>query len=169
MTDERLGDDLWAALERLPRGAGVIFRHYSLTVIERRALFARIANVARRRGLVLIRAGTSPLRGEVGVHGRSPKRVRGIRTWPAHNLREVVAGRRAGADVILISPVFATRSHRGQRTLGVVRGARLARAAGTKPVALGGLSTGSFRRLSGTGFVGWAAIDGWVGDRPTRD
>src|SRR5439155_26981070 len=30
MTDERQGDGLWAALERMPRGAGVVFRHYSL-------------------------------------------------------------------------------------------------------------------------------------------
>ncbi|RYD48780.1 MAG: thiamine phosphate synthase, partial [Sphingomonadales bacterium] len=30
MTDERMGDDLWDALKRLPRGSGVIFRHYGV-------------------------------------------------------------------------------------------------------------------------------------------
>ena len=39
MTDERLGDGLWAALERLPKGSGVVFRHYGLAPAERRALF----------------------------------------------------------------------------------------------------------------------------------
>ena len=169
MTDERLGDGLWTALDRLPRGGGVIFRHYSLPTGERRALFAQIARVARRRGLILVRAGTTPMRGEQGVHGRSLKQGRGLRTWPAHNLREVIAGRRAGADVILISPVFTTRSHADQRPLDVVRAARLAQAARGKAVALGGMNPSSFRRLSGTRFTGWAAIDGWVGDRAAQD
>lgn len=168
MTDERLGDALWTALDRLPRGGGVIFRHYSLSIGERRALFAQLAKVARRRGLILVRAGTTPMRGENGVHGRSPKHVRGLCTWPAHNLREVIAGRRAGADVIPISPVFTTRSHAAQRPLGAVRAARLARAAKGRAVALGGMNHQSFRRLNGAGFIGWAAIDGWVHDRPTR-
>src|SRR5690606_35566678 len=41
MTDERQGETLWAALDRLPRGAGVIVRHYSLPMRARRRLFAR--------------------------------------------------------------------------------------------------------------------------------
>lgn len=168
MTDERLGEALWTALERLPRGGGVIFRHYSLPIGERRALFAQVAKVARRRGLILARAGTIPMRGEQGVHGRSLKQGRVLRSWPAHNLREVIAGRRAGADVILVSPVFLTRSHADQRPLGVVRAARLARAAKGRAVALGGMNHQKFRRLRGTGFIGWAAIDGWLGSRPTQ-
>lgn len=168
MTDERLGDALWTALDRLPRGGGVIFRHYSLSIGERRALFAQLAKVARRRGLILVRAGTTPMRGEQGVHGRSLKQGRGFRTWPAHNLREVIAGRRAGANVILISPVLPTRSHAAQQPLGVMRAARLAQAARGKAIALGGMNASSFRRLNGAGFIGWAAIDGWAHDRPTR-
>ena len=160
MTDERQGDALWQTLERLPRGAGVIFRHYSRPLAERRALFAAIARVCRKHGLVLLRAGDTRMRGEQGVHGRSGKRFGGLRTWPAHDLREAIAGRRAGADAILISPVFATRSHPGQRPLGVVRANRLAQAAAGRAVALGGVNHASLKRLRGTGFVGWAAIDG---------
>jgi len=163
MTDERQGEALWTALERLPRGAGVIFRHYSQPLAERRALFAAIAQICRRRGLVLVRSGEARMPGERGVHGRSSRRVVGLRTWPAHNLREVLAGRRMGADAILISPVFATRSHPGQRPLGVVRASRLAQAAAGRAIALGGVNQRSFGRLRGTGFTGWAAIDGLGG------
>jgi thiamine-phosphate pyrophosphorylase len=56
MTDERMGEDLWDALARLPRGSGVIFRHYATR--DRRALFDRVRSVARKRRLVLILAGT---------------------------------------------------------------------------------------------------------------
>lgn len=163
MTDERQGDGLWQALERLPRGAGVIFRHYSRPLAERRALFAAIARVCRRRGLVLVRAGGVRMPGEQGVHGRAGKRMKGLRTWPAHNLREVVAGRRLAADAILISPIFPTRSHPGARPLGTARAGRLAQAAGGRAIALGGVNQRSFARLRGAGFIGWAAIDGLSG------
>jgi hypothetical protein len=61
MTDERMGDALWRALERLPRGAGVVFRHYRLPPVERRALFERVRAVARRRGLRLLLGGPERL------------------------------------------------------------------------------------------------------------
>ena len=71
MTDERMDDSLWTALGRLPRGGGVVFRHYGVGLAERRVLFAKVARIARRRGLVLIRAGAERLgRDEDGVHGR---------------------------------------------------------------------------------------------------
>lgn len=167
MTDERMGDALWTALERLPRGSGVIVRHYSLPLAERGALFAQIARIARRRGLVLVRAGKERLgRGEQGVHGRDGRRRPGLRSWPAHSAREVVAGRRAGADVILISPVFSTSSHPGARPLGPLRAARLARLAGGRAIAMGGVNANRMARLKPLGFNGWAAIDGWL---PGRD
>ncbi|MGL4313439.1 MAG: thiamine phosphate synthase [Sphingomonas sp.] len=162
MTDERMGDDLWPALERLPRGAGVIFRHYSLPKAARRAMFERVAAIARRRGLVLVRAGDERLgRGEAGIHGRINKRAAGLRSWPAHNRREVMAGVRAGADIILISPVFATRSHPGARPLGRVRA--LITVAGVKVpiIALGGIDQSHQRWLLSAGFYGWAGIDAW--------
>ncbi|HWU95447.1 MAG TPA: thiamine phosphate synthase, partial [Sphingomonas sp.] len=85
MTDERMDESLWTALERLPRGGGVVFRHYGLGPAERRALFAKVARIARRRRLVLIRAGANRLgRGEDDVHGQ---RGHGLRTWPAHDRR----------------------------------------------------------------------------------
>lgn len=166
MTDERMGDALWPALTRLPRGAGVIFRHYSLPDALRRALFARISQVARRRGLVLIRAGSTPFRGEQGAHNQGTRQRRGLRTHAAHNAREVVAARRQGADVVLISPVFPTRSHRDAPALGVVRAIALARMVPGKAIALGGVNVRRFARLRRGGFIGYAAIDAWTAPVP---
>jgi thiamine-phosphate pyrophosphorylase len=45
MTDERLGENLFPTLRKLPKGAGVIFRHYSLTRAERAGLFRRVITV----------------------------------------------------------------------------------------------------------------------------
>ncbi|WP_241213172.1 thiamine phosphate synthase [Sphingomonas sp. ABOLE] len=159
MTDPRLGDGLWGALARLPRGSGVIFRHYQLPPAERRALFARIAKVARRRGLVLLRAGAEPMRGERGTHGRHG---RGLTTWPVHSRREAIAAMRAGADALLVSPVFPTRSHPGAPLLGPVRFGLLVRGLSVPVIALGGMDTHKARRLKPLGIHGWAAIDGWT-------
>ncbi len=159
MTDPRLGDRLWDALERLPRGSGVIFRHYQLPPAERRALFARIAKVARRRGLVLLRAGATPMRGEAGTHGR---RGRGLTTWPVHSRREAVMAIRAGADALLVSPAFPTRSHPGAAALGPVRFGLLIRNLPPCVIALGGMDARKARRLAPLGIHGWAAIDAWA-------
>ncbi len=163
MTDPRMGEGLWLALERLPRGAGVIVRHYELPAPERRALFARVRSIAARRGLVVLRAGSERLgRGEQGVHGRDPRRTRGIRSWPAHDRREMIAGVRAGADILFLSPIFATRSHPGAGSLGRVRASMLTRGIGRPVVALGGVSRRDKRWLTATGFHGWAGIDAWM-------
>lgn len=158
MTDERMGEALWDALARLPRGSGVVFRHYALPPAERRALFAQVAQVAHRRRLVLVRAGVVPLRGEAGVHGgRGP----GLRTAPAHSRREALAAIRAGAQALFVSPVFPTRSHPGARTLGRARLGLLVRGLPVPVIALGGMDARKAAGLKGLGIHGWAAIDAW--------
>jgi len=160
MTDERMGDSLWKALERLPRGSGVVFRHYGLGLAERRALFAKVSRIARRRGLVLIRAGAKRLgRDEDGVHGQ---RGQGLRTWPAHSRREAMAGVRAGADAVFVSPVFATRSHPRARALGRVRLGLMIRGLPVPVIALGGMDARRAAGLQPLGIYGWAAIDAWT-------
>jgi thiamine-phosphate pyrophosphorylase len=155
MTDERLGDRLWAALERLPRGSGIVFRHYGLPQSERRKLFQQVRQVAKKRGLTLLIAGL-PLPGGDGTHGRPG---RGLRSASVHNLRELRAAERAGVDFVFLSPVYGTRSHSGARTLGAERFALLAHQAKVPVIALGGMDAGKARRLGGA--HGWAAIDAW--------
>ena len=167
MTDERLGDGLWTALERLPRGAGVVVRHYSLPSTVRRTLFEAVRRVARRRGLVLLLAG-SPREAVAwradGAHGRSPHRATTrplIRTAPAHDRAEWIAAGRAGCDLIFVSPLFATRSHPGAVPLGHVRAGLLTGAGRDRAVLLGGMTRTRFRALRVMGFGRWAAIDAW--------
>ena len=166
ITDERQGDALWTALERLPRGAGVIFRHHGTPVGERRALFEAVRRIARARRLTLVLAGTPRLaigwRAD-GVHGRHPHGIsarRLVRTAPAHNRRELVAAERGGADAILLSPVFPTRSHPGAPTLGRLGFAMIAHTATRPIIALGGMTASRARSLRGMGIHGWAGIDG---------
>jgi thiamine-phosphate pyrophosphorylase len=156
MTDERQGDTLWTALDRLPRGAGIVFRHYALPPADRRALFARVRKIARRRGLRVVVA-EPPLAGGGGVHNR---RGAGLKTASAHNLRELRSAERAGAELIFLSPVYATRSHPGAKPLGPRRFAMIAHQARVPVIALGGMNAARFRALGGA--YGWAGIDAWT-------
>lgn len=158
MTDERQGEGLWAALERLPKGAGVVFRHYGLAPGERRQMFRKLQIIARRRQLLLLVGGCGPRGG--GVHGgRGP----GLRSASAHNLAELKTAERLGASLVFLSPAFPTRSHPGARTLGPVRFGLIARQARIPVIALGGMDLRRARRLPH--IYGWAGIDAWAPHR----
>ena len=164
MTDERIAD-LPAAVAALPRGSGVVFRHYSLPQRQRRALFKRVRRIASRRQLTLVVAGdTHGLHGH-GRHDRSPRASVGIRTVAVHDKRELQAAQRTGADLVFASPVFATRSHPGARTLGVVRLGLMLGDLRTRTIALGGMNPRQWRRVRALGLHGWAAVDGLSGGR----
>ncbi len=165
MTDERQGDALWTALERLPRGAGIVFRHYGLPWAERRRLFARIRKIARRKGLFLIGAD-GRFRGADGIHhGRG----RGaFRTASAHNLADLRTAERHGAQLAFVSPVFPTRSHPGAHALGRVRFGLIAQRARIPIIALGGMDSHGWRSLNGLGAYGWAGIDAWSGNQKRK-
>jgi len=162
MTDERLGDGLLPAVERLPRGAGIVFRHYSLPEPERRALFDRVKKAARRRRHLLLLAGPdwqARSWGADGSHGR--RRGRGLRSAPVHSLREIRVAERAGAALLFLSPLHATRSHPDAEPLGHVRFAALARRTRLPVIALGGMDAEKALALQQLGAYGWAGIDAW--------
>ena len=170
MTDERMGDSLFAAIEALPRGAGIVFRHHATSRAGRRALFEQVARMARRKHLVLIRAGAERLgRGEAGVHGKGRLTRPGLRTWSAHSRAQAIAGRRAGADLLFVSPIYPTRSHPGAQALGPLRAAGIGQGLGLTIIALGGMDPARFARLRGLGFQGWAAIDAWQPGQKAAD
>lgn len=172
-TDERMGEDrLLRALSRLGPGSGVVFRHYGLPRKERDALFARVRAIARRRRLVLLTGGDAggmlgPLHAG-GVHrpgwqmaGKPARRAfpAHLLSGAAHDRRDLVSAHRIGADLVFLSPVFATRSHPGARCLGPLRFGLLARYSRIPVIALGGMNEQRYRRMQALGAHGWAAID----------
>lgn len=149
MTDERQGERLWDALAALPRGAGVVARHHSLAGAKRRTFSAKLARIARRRGLVVVEDDM----------------------WPIARVHDHAELRRALADgvaLVFISPVFATRSHPGGRSLGRAGFARLARKSRVPVIALGGMNAARFRQLRRFGAYGWGAIDALTPDQKRK-
>lgn len=162
VTDERQGDGLLCAVERLPFRSGILFRHYSLAEAERHSLFLGIRAIARRRGHLLLVAGSRSLArgwGADGWHGNG--RGGGLHSASVHDLAEMRAAERAGASILFVSPVYPTRSHPGSPTLGESGFARLIRRTELPVIALGGMNQHRARRIMALGAYGWAAVDAW--------
>jgi thiamine-phosphate pyrophosphorylase len=157
MTDERMGDALLPSVAALPKGSGVLFRHYSLGM-ARRSLFDQVRSVCRKRRHKLIVAGMPKLArtwGAVGAHGQ----YFGTTTAPVHSVRERLVAERAGAKLIFVSPIFATATHIRHKGLGRVRFGMISSGAKVPVIALGGMTRDKARALSQFGIYGWAAID----------
>lgn len=163
LSDARNDAVLEQALARLPRGSGFVFRHYHLDPKARRARFDALRGAAKMRDHMVVLSG-SPVQarkwradGVYGPAGGMPRDDSLLRLVTAHDWKEIVAAERAGADAILLSPVFATASHPGGKPLGPVRFRLLARKTQVPVIALGGMTRERAKRL---GWPRWAAIDG---------
>ena len=202
-TDARMGDALWRAIARLPRGSGIVFRHDDAE--DRQALEAGLravkvelrrpenvfdsgpyeivnAHAVKRRPaiidvIVIRHCQAAPLvlgqhhvaqvaqhLGADGVHVKTGHgAARPAMTAAAHGRADIVRAQRAGARLVFLSPVHATRSHPDATPLGRVRFGLMLHGAGIAVAALGGMTKRRFRALKPLGARGWGAIDAWIG------
>jgi thiamine-phosphate pyrophosphorylase len=164
LSDERNDAVLDNALQRLPRGSGFIYRHYHLPDQERVARWFDLLRIVRARGHIAILADSSLTAREWGADGiyGAPRALyptaKDLLTLAtAHDLAEIGLANRLGADAVLLSPVFPTRSHPDAPVLGPVRFRLLAAHARMPVIALGGMTGRTARRLA---WPRWAALDG---------
>lgn len=156
-------------VQRLPRGFGVIWRHFGEST--RLTTGLALARACRRRGLVLLVANDPRLAqriGAAGVHwperqlrGVRPRRPGQIETASAHSRAAIARASLRGADAVLLSAVFPSRSPSAGPPLGAMRFTSLARAAPLPVYALGGITPDNAARIA-THAAGWAAIDSVV-------
>lgn len=164
-TDQRNDARLAQAILRLPRGSGIVFRHYHLEERLRKARFETVKKLARHRGHLVFLAGSPALarlwRAD-GVHGRRSRRSkigRLLHSAPVHNVREIRQANRAGVKIFFLSPIFATRSHPAQCPLNPVQVRRLAALCNGAVILLGGMNQHRYRLHENHLTHGWAGID----------
>lgn len=166
LSDERNDALLAAALEALPPRSGFVFRHYHLGDAARRARYDELAAQARAAGghRVILSGDAAKARawGAEGIYG-APERLGEadglLRLATAHDGAELAQAARMGADGVFLSPVFASRSHRGARALGIHGFHVLAQQSPVPVIALGGMTKS---RAAELGWPRWGAIDGLV-------
>jgi thiamine-phosphate pyrophosphorylase len=169
---DRVPDPVRVA-ERLPRGAGVVYRAFGAADAVSEG--GRLARVCRRRGLVLFVGADPRLAARLGAAGvHLPQRLSGragtiralrqryLVTAAVHDLASALTARRAGAEALVVSPVFASRSPSAGRPLGPRALAALIREAGAPAYALGGVNARTVGALARTGALGVAAVEALV-------
>lgn len=166
-TDPERTPDPVAIARRLPSGAAVVYRHFGAS--DRVSTARRLAEIAARRRLALLIAADPELAALVGAFGvHWPERLLpdrlppGFHTAAAHDHRAALRAAAAGASVIVLGPVFATRSAAANRPIGLFRASQIAQLLERPVVALGGVNARTAKRLHGRGFAGLAAIDAFL-------
>ncbi len=168
ISDARNDTGLEQALRALPRGSGFIYRHYHLGDPARWERFRTLRKVAKARGHVVILADSALNAREWGADGiygparsLTPRRSDMLHLATAHNLNEIGLANRFGANAVLLSPVFPTRSHPSGKVLGTTRFQSLSQYSHAPVIALGGMNAQRAKRLACRNHsVRWAAIDG---------
>lgn len=168
----RLPDPAFLLTRRF-RGGTVIIRHPNKK--GREVLARNLIPLCRRNGIKVLIAGDAKMAWRLradGVHLSEdlarkgpavlwPRRKNMIVTAAAHSLAATFHSQRAGAQAVLVSPVFPTKSHPHKKVLGPVLFGRIVRFSPLKCIALGGIDRLQARRIQPFPLAGFAAIDGW--------
>lgn len=176
MTDEARLADPAPLLGTLPPASMLIVRDRdAVRCLDRARALASSPRIGRTLVLAAI---PRPPRGPAGLDGfHIPERALrfwtrtairrlgpGLLTAAAHDGRAIRRAWRTGADAVLLSPVLPTRSHPGQRALGLMRFAALARTSPLPVYALGGIAAADIRRVLAAGAAGIAGIGLFTGE-----
>ena len=169
-TDPQRMPDPERVAERLPAGAAVVFRAFGASDAAVRG--ARLREITRRRGLLLLIGADEDLARQVEADGlHLPERLSAetprlriarpdwLITLAAHGEAAARAGAAAGADALVVSPVFPSLSPSAGAPLGVEGLKRIVEAVETPVYALGGVRASTVERLADTGIVGIAAVE----------
>lgn len=128
------GSEALPNLRRFPRDCGLLL----LPGISLQ-LRLELKRVTRRSGSILLEEKAN-----------APFRV--------HDMRELRRALDQRLPIILISPIFATRSHPDWQPMPRMRAATLARLTKRKAIALGGMDAQRYAKIAPLGFRGWAGI-----------
>ncbi len=160
----------------LPRGWGVVYRHFGAA--ERASQAARLARLCRARGLILLIAADPVLAARIGADGvHWPFRMRQqMRRWrarfrlqtiSAHSAREMRMAAGYRADAVVLSAVFPSLSPSAGPAMGALRFSKLARASRIPVYALGGVTANNAALAARS--AGFAAVEGMTAFRqPVR-
>ena len=129
--DGALDVEMRKIIRRLPIGAGVLVLGDKISVELRHLTRAKALTIAHE------------------AKGRSAR---------VHDMGELRRALLRRTPLILLSPIYPTTSHPEWRPLPRMRAAALARLAGRRLIALGGMDSKRFRRVERLGFQGWAGI-----------
>jgi thiamine-phosphate pyrophosphorylase len=165
LTDPARTPDPLGVAGALPKGSGIILRHFGREGQIRQA--GLLARIARRRRLVLLIAADPRLARDVGADGvhwpeaclPDARLWRGrfpLMTASAHSRAALARAASAGVDAAVVSTVFPSASPTSGPAMGAVRLRKLCRQTGLAVYALGGVTHENALKIANT--AGFAAV-----------
>ncbi len=168
LTDPERIPDPGQIVSGLPKGWGLIYRHFGIP--ERLQEGRRLMRLCRRRGICLLIAADPHLARRLGADGvhwpermeRTARLWRGrfrVQTMSVHAPARFARLAATGVNALIFSTVFPSQSPTASRPTGAIGLRRIARAAPIRLYALGGISPANAQSIASQ--AGLAAIEGW--------
>ena len=146
----------------LPTKSGVVIRHYNSK--NKETIIRNILNIKKRKNLTVLISGK--YRRNLNVDGNHlPKwlncnnKIHKMVSISVHTGRDVRKSINVKADLVFISSVFPSSSHKSKQHLGVIKLGLLARLFKKDVIALGGINNKNIARLRSLPISGCAGID----------
>lgn len=152
----------------LPPGIAVIVRHFGIAEeIERAGAIISLCEATSRICLIGADPDLALRTGAAGVHwparmaadARQRAHEFAFNTMSAHDLQEIRAAERAGADAVILSTVLASSSPSAGEAIGTMRLARYAANTSLPVYGLGGVTASNAKRVAR--FGGFASVSGF--------
>ena len=167
LTDPDRTPDPLALARGLPRGSGIIYRHFGAD--DRLSVALGLSRIARTRKLTLLIGNDPALACRVGADGvhwseqRRPEarkwRTRfSVMTCAAHSRRALAGAIVCPCNAALYSTVFASKSASASNPVGALRFRSIAGQSRLPVYALGGVTSDTINRVAA--FSGGAGIEG---------
>lgn len=175
-TDRKRVSDFKKLIRNLPKNSTVIIREYDLSANEREAFARKILNLSRAQGFRVLVGKDLSLARKIkadGVHfsdfDKIPIQVLQHKNFflslACHSLKSFLKAKKLKPDMIFISPIFPTQSHKstifGTKSLGLCYLAKIIKISkDSLPIyALGGVNSTNIKSLQKLGISGFGAIN----------
>jgi len=149
--------------KKLPTNSGILIRSYKTKNKEK--IIKNIINLKKRKLHTVLVAGKHKNHSNVdGAHLPSWLNSsffinKKLISMSAHGARDIRKSINIKADIIFISPVFDTTSHKEKKSLGVIKLGLMAKLYKKPVIALGGINNNNISLLKGLPIFGCAGID----------
>lgn len=150
-------------IKSLPSDIGVVIRDYRLK--DRATYAAEIVILCQAQSRPVLIGADASLALQLNANGVHWPRWAKVKPYPGlfqsyavHNAHELLRAKKCRADIIFLSPIFKTKSHVGERPMGLPRLRRYVRRTSIPAYALGGIDARTLRRLRGLPLAGFAGI-----------
>jgi len=176
-TDRKRCANLSLTIAKLPKNSAVIFREYDLKSDEREALAKEIIAICRAKNHKILIAKDLALARKLGAdgthfsdHDKLPLQIFNRQNYPrkfifsfaCHNFLSVIKLQKLEADLIFVSPIFATKSHPNAAPIGLRQLSKIIRYSKIPIFALGGINKKNVYAIKKLGACGFGAIENFI-------